>query len=492
MTISYSAAGALSSAASTITPAYPATPTVGQLLVLVVTSGHTDDPTPSTPSGWTLVDSTSGGGGTFGAGTGPRRLTWFVRVAVGGDAAPTTAIPSGSSGSVVSGRIHVLARSAGTGWRWAVSVGADTSSGTGFSAVGGSALTWAAGDMALLGYALNASTASLTAEAVAATGITYGTVTERADDAVATGDAARRALATCAVSSGAGTQTPTITATLAAAATGVAGVLRVREASATISAAAQTTFPPRNLVTVSGLSADDIVTASIYQVVGDTRTAVRAGTSVDVGGHDVVLRVDAEQPLGVPIAYAADLVDVNGDVWTVTTTSSITSTVGGDVISDAVQGIGALCVIEAGWEKTRSRDASTSNIAGRLITVSRRRGGATATITVRTESDAESDAMHQVLQGATEGVLQIRKQVTMSRVDGYYAITDDTERPHWYDEYTWWDLTTAESTSWPAGLEATGFTLADLAAVFPGTLGDLAAAFSGQTLLDLAQYDFGA
>ncbi|MFI0718927.1 hypothetical protein [Streptomyces sp. NPDC021224] len=489
MSISYFGAGVLVQDAASISPTYPASTVAGQLAVLVVVSGTSAESTPSTPSGWTLAATLSGGGGTWGSGTGPRRLTIFVRVLAGGDAAPTTAVPSGT-GSLIAGQIHVLARSAGTGWRWTATAGVDASSGTGFSAPCPDTPTWAVGDMTLVGYALPVSTASLTVEAVAATGITFGTMTERADAALTPGNVGRVGVTTQAVTAGSGTQAPTVAATLAAASTGVAGVLRVREAAAALTAAPQTAFPPRTLVTLTGMSAGDTVTASIYRTVGDDQAPVRAATSVDVTGLSALLRVDAEQPLGVPVGYAADLTDVNGDVWTVTAAGTITSTADGDVISDAVQGVGTMVTIESGWEKSRSRDATTMNVGGRLVTVSRRRATATATVTVRTETDAASDAMQQVLTGATEGVVQIRKQVTMARVDGHYAVTDDVERPHWYDELTWWDLTTAEADPWPDALEAAGFTLADLAAVYPGTLADIAAAYT--TLLAIAQADLGA
>lgn len=490
MSISYFGAGTLAQAAASVTPAYPASTVAGQLAVLVVVSGNSTESTPATPSGWTLAATLSGGGGTWGSGTGPRRLTFFVRVLGGGDAAPTTTIPSGT-GSVIAGQIHVLARTAGTGWRWAATTGADTSSGTGFSAVCSDPMTWTTGDTVLLGYAIPSGTASLTAEATSATGITYGTVTERTDTNLTTGNLGRYGVATQAVTAGTGTQAPTVAATLAAASTGVAGVLRVREATAAITTSPQTAFPPRTLVTVTGMTAGDTVTATIYRVVDGARTAVRAATSVDVTGLSALLRVDAEMPLGVAATYETDLVDVNGSSWTVSTGGTITATADSDIVSDAVQGVGAAVTIEAGWQKHRSRDATTMNVGGRLVTVSRRRGSPTAAVTVRTSTDVDGDAMDLVLQGATEGVVQIRKRVSMPRLDGHYAIVEDTERPNWFDGTRWWDLSTVQNEPWPDVLEAAGFTLADIAAAYPGTLQDIADAFPG-SLLDIAQFDFGA
>lgn len=490
MSISYFGSGALAQAGASITPAYPVSTVAGQLAVLVVVSGSSAESTPSTPSGWTLAATLSGGGGTWGSGTGPRRLTYFVRVLAGGDTAPTTAIPSGA-GSVIAGQIHVLARNAGTGWRWAATTGADTSSGTGFSAAGADALTWATGDTVVLGYAIPSGTASLTAEAASASGITFGTVTERTDTNLTTGNLARVGVATQAVTAGTGTQAPTVAATLAAASTGVAGVLRVREATAAIVATAQTAFPPRTLVTVTGMATGDTVTATIYRRVGSARTAVRAASSVDVTALSALLRVDAEMPFGVAATYEADLTDVNGAVWTVATSGSITTTVGSDIVSDAVQGIGAAVTLTPGWDKAKDRDAAVLNPGGRLVVVSRRRATAQATISMRTETYADGDDLEETLRGATEGVIQVRHRVTHPRVDGHYAALSDVQSPTYYDERATWTIATAEVEPWPDSLEAAGFTLADIAAAYPGTLQDIANAFPG-TLLDIATFDFGA
>jgi hypothetical protein len=485
VTITYGTAGAQSTHTDTITLAAPGG-TAGQLAVLQVVSGHANDSIPATPSGWTLASSVSGGGGTFGASAGPRRLTFFVRVLLGSDAAPTTNIPSGTSGSAITGRVFLLSRSAGTGWRWGSAFGDDQTSGTGFSAAATSTLTFAAGDFLMLGYGVASSTDSYSAEAVTATGITFGTVTERADNAVATGNGLTVATATCTVSSGSGTQAPTVTATLGSASIGVAGVLRVREASAAITATAQTVSPPRVLASVTGMLAENIATASIYRVYGTTRTPVRAASIVAATGTDALLRVDAEQPFGVAVSYAADLTDVNGDTWTVTS-GSVTSTVTADVISDAIQALGANVKIETPLDRKRDRDATTFQVGGRYVVVGRRRSPAQATITVRTESDADGDNLQTVLDNATDGIVMIRKQTVLARLDGHYAIVSDTESPTWYDGYRWWTLEAVEVEGWVDSLEAAGFTLQDIANNYT-QLQDISAA--NATLLILAQRSF--
>ncbi len=490
MSISYIGVGALSTHADTVTPAYPAGATAGCLAVLQVVSAHTDESVPTTPSGWTYAGSFSGGGGVFGAATGPRRVTFFTRELLGSDAAPSTHIPSGSTGSLIAGRISILARSAGTGWRWAFGFAEDTSSGTGFSAVSGTVLTWAVGDFAVIGYSIPLSTATFSAETLAATGITFGAVTERADDAVTDGHDARLVAATCSVSSGSGTQAPTMAATLSAASTGAAGVLRIREAAADMEAVAQSVFPPRNLLTATGLLADNIASVSLYRQVGTTLTPVRASTDVSVSGLDALLRIDAEQPLGVALDYLAVLTDVNGLRWDVYS-SAITSTVTSDVISDAIRGIGAAVVIQSWPAKKRDRDATVFNVGGRIVAVSRPRSGAQATVTMRTLTDEDGDALQAVLDAATEGVLLIRKQVTTAGVDNHLAVVSDTEDRTWYNEFRYWSLETYETEAWADVLEAAGFALQDIADNYT-SLQDLADDFNPGTLLDIATFDFGA
>lgn len=488
MTISYNASGALATHTDTVTPALPAGAAAGQLAVCQVVSGHPSDSVPSTPSGWTLAGSSSGGGGSLGLNAGPRRLTFFVRELLGADAAPTTAIPSGSSGSLIGARVFTLSRTAGTGWRWALTFGEDAVSGTSFSAVCATALTWTAGDVCVLGYAWNTQTASATARGVTATGITYAAATSRLDDTITAGDGARLTMAQSSVTAGTGTQAPSVTATLSAAATGIGAVLRLREASSDVNVAAQTVFPPRILVSATGLTADDIVTATLYRQVGTDLTAVRAASSIDVTGDSSFLRVDAEQPLGISVTYAAVFTDLYGQQWTVYS-GPITSTVSSDVISDAIRGVGASVHIEDWADKKRSRDATVFNVNGRLVVVGKTRSAAQATVTVSTDTSDDGDALQDVLAAATEGTILIRAQAMISGVDGHLALLDDDERRNWQTEYREWDLDTAEADSWPDALEAAGFTLQDINNNF-STLQDIADFFPG-TLLDIAQYDFG-
>ncbi|MGW0131887.1 hypothetical protein [Streptomyces sp. NPDC003299] len=489
MTISYVSVGSTADHTNTVTPSLPSGFAAGQLAILQVVSGHPSDSIPSTPSGWTLAGTFSGGGGTFASAAGPRRLTYFVRELVAGDRAPTTSIPSGATGSVIGAYVYTLARSAGTGWRWAFTAGQDTTNDTPFSAACGSAVTFRPGDFIVLGWGLANSVSGPGSPGVTATGITFDVVSTHANAAIASGFGARNAWRHTVVTAGTATQAPTVTATLTAASVGVGAVLRVREATTDLSVTAQSVFPPRNLLSITGLAAEDIVSVTINRQVGGSQTPVRAASDVDVTGQNALVRVDGEQPLGVALDYEAVMTDVNGAVWRIYS-QEITSVVDSDVISDAVRGIGAAVVIQSWPAKKRDRDASVFNVGGRIVVVSRPRSAAQATVTVRTLTAADGDALQTVLDAATEGVVLIRKQVAMEGVDGHLAVVSDTEDRRWFDELRFWQLDTYETEPWPDSLEAAGFTLQDIANNY-SSLQDLADAFTPGSLLDIALYDFG-
>jgi hypothetical protein len=63
----------------------------------------------------------------------------------------------------------------------------------------------------------------------------------------------------------------------------------------------QDVYPPRVLVTVTGLTIGDFVT--VYRVVAGERTAVRQGAAEAVDVAFLVL--DAELPFGTPVRYVA-------------------------------------------------------------------------------------------------------------------------------------------------------------------------------------------
>lgn len=255
-----------------------------------------------------------------------------------------------------------------------------------------------------------------------------------------------------------------------------------------ITASVQNVFPPRVLISVTGLTTAGITTVTLYRQADTARTAVRAASAVDVSGQAALLRIDGEQPFGIALTYVAALTDGTGARAEITS-NAVTCTVTSDVISDAIRGVGAAVKVESplGWKRDRS--ATSFNVNGRIIVQGRPRSAKSATITVRTETDDAGDALNELLDSATEGTFLLRKQTSLTRLDGTYALLDDQEDPNWYDEYRWWQLNVVQSDDWPDAMEAAGFTLQDIADNFT-TLQDIADAFPG-TLLDIALHDFG-
>jgi hypothetical protein len=226
---------------------------------------------------------------------------------------------------------------------------------------------------------------------------------------------------TSTVSSGTATLAPTVTATLSSASIGIAGVLRVREASSDINVSAQSVFPPRNLVSATGLTGDDIVTITLLPAGGTDLTAVRAAASgIDVTGQASFLRVDAEQPFGISLT---------------TRPSSPTSTAPSgrsprspsrrrslsDVISDAIRGVGAAVKIESPLAGSGTATPASSTSTGGSSSSANPAHPAPARITVRTETDSDGDTLNELLDEATEGTILVRKQTSLSRLDGTYA-----------------------------------------------------------------------
>lgn len=218
---------AVTGTTSITTAAYGTGWAAGDLIVYTVASGQTSEGTP-TVSGFDLIGSLSGGGGTFSGGTGPRRLSFFTRVAQTGDTTPTISLTSGNNTIAAS---TVLRHDTGLDWDTAVAAfGAETTAGTAWTQALTSDPGLEADDVLLLGCAIRDSSTS-SAEGITATGATFGSVTERTDQTSETGNDCSLHVSTVTVATGPNSATPTRTATHSSSETGVMGVLRVRAVS---------------------------------------------------------------------------------------------------------------------------------------------------------------------------------------------------------------------------------------------------------------------
>lgn len=255
-----------------------------------------------------------------------------------------------------------------------------------------------------------------------------------------------------------------------------------------LTATEQAVYPPRVLLTLTDLNLGDSV--QLYRVVSGERTAVRAGADDSVTDPSFV-RIDAELPFGVPVSYVAV---VNDDFEF--TTSPVTYTLPGGkvVLSDAISGAAAETVILAWPDKTYDRQSTVFRVGGRNVAVVGDYGMFTGEIEFYTELTSSRDTLADLFASASEGVIQIRQPGGYDGIDSYVAILTVTERrysPDGSDQRRTHVVRVAEVEGWAPALEATGFTLQDIADAYTGlTLNDLAGDFA--TLLAVAQGDFSS
>lgn len=245
--ISYGEIGALAySAASgtTVAPSYPAGITTRSALILLVGQKPTtaNGGTVTTPSGWTLLGSITGGndgntGGyttTLGADTGNTNLLAYAKDTVTSSESGTLTVTVGDN-NVAWAAIIRLQSSDDCTWAFAVGTGKDTSAGNVSIATGSMAV--AAGDhlIAAMVIPTDVTTPSqFSAQALSQTGTTFGTVTEIAEPDSTAGNDIGGFIVEAPVSSGSGSGAVTLTATAGGTTTNVRGpgiVLRARVAS---------------------------------------------------------------------------------------------------------------------------------------------------------------------------------------------------------------------------------------------------------------------
>ena len=250
-----------------------------------------------------------------------------------------------------------------------------------------------------------------------------------------------------------------------------------------ITADEQDVYPPRVLVSVTGLTGGQLV--DIYRVVAGVRTPVRGGYAVV--GDVAYLVLDAELPFGVPVRY---LVVVDSTDEYVTDPVTYVLPGGKVVVSDAITGLAAEVVILSWPERRYERESTVFRLRdGRTVVVSGPPVQFTGTIELFVDSDSGRAALVEVLRSATAGIVQIRQPGGYDDVDCYVAVLSHTVR-RWSQDGS--DgrrivaLDAAEVSAWSSELTARGYTYADLELVYDGlTYADLAGDYA--TYLALAQ-----
>lgn len=229
MTISHVASDGWSAGLFNRTVEPPPTISAGDMMVLIV-GVKPYDATISTPSGWTAIGAQAANG-TTASGVDTGSVAWKAFYKIAGASEGTVSL----SGSGITNGAGCIVGFAKTKQSWVTPTiynGGDTSSGTGYSATAsGSSGNITAGDMLQAAIFLPGDNATIGSKAIAASGLTMGTVfTDPSSDvASASGDDLAASACYAVVSSGTASADATVTATLSAAQTGGSPLIRLRE-----------------------------------------------------------------------------------------------------------------------------------------------------------------------------------------------------------------------------------------------------------------------
>jgi hypothetical protein len=237
MTVSYVSAGAIAYPTVTTSVAAVCPTGIAANNMLVAFVGlKADTASASTPAGWTALGNLAGGGGTTGADTGPTRLYAFYKKALGTESGTTITFTL-TTANTAWAQIYRLSNGTGD-WDMAAAFGADDTTGTAWSATCSTNPGITSGDLLLVGSVIPTDVttpAQFTAEAVTATGATFGTMTEISEPDTTFGSDLGGFVFRQPVTGGTATAAPVVTATATGTTTnvrGISGVVRIRQVGA--------------------------------------------------------------------------------------------------------------------------------------------------------------------------------------------------------------------------------------------------------------------
>jgi len=230
MAVSLRAVGTYTSGTANLTPGIPAGAVTGDMMLCFYgTKPYSDAPTIN--QAWNTYGSATDGTVAAGVDVGSMQVRVFWKKHTGSETNPT--ITNGTNN--VSGCVIIVFQNATGSWEIAGAGGGDNTAGTGFSVTAGSNPGITVGDMLVAYAALRSDAATQSAIGVTATSATIAAFTESpAADLVTTagGDMAMSG-GYAACTAGTATAAPVYASTLAAAHTGSAYIMRLREAAAT-------------------------------------------------------------------------------------------------------------------------------------------------------------------------------------------------------------------------------------------------------------------
>lgn len=186
MAIAFGSAGAAVGGTTSLAPACPAVVASGNILLLCV-GGKYPANLPSTPAGWNLLTTYSGGAGSSSIDQGNAYCTVFYRVADGTEGSTTITVTV-TSGNTCKAQILRYTKSASFEWGIAATGGSQNTGGTAWAVTGDANPNLNSGDMMIAFSGVNSDVASFSLESATAVGVTFGTMTERIDTSTTNGD----------------------------------------------------------------------------------------------------------------------------------------------------------------------------------------------------------------------------------------------------------------------------------------------------------------
>lgn len=239
MPIAFGAAGAVANTATTtLTLAYPAGITAGQLLVICICNKYPPN-TPTTPvaAGFILAANAQGTGGSGAAGidTGTVFTTVYYKIAAGTETGNLAITVTGNNAAI--GRIFRYTNATGN-WDVSAANGADNTAGTAWLTTMNVNPGLTTGDWAIVASGINTDAYTYSAQAPAEASTTFGATVERQDSGTTSGQDCALVVTDTPVTAGTSVNPPTYAMTSSGTAAnnpaGSSVMLRIREVAAVV------------------------------------------------------------------------------------------------------------------------------------------------------------------------------------------------------------------------------------------------------------------
>lgn len=238
MAIAFGASGlAANTATNTLTLAYPAGITAGQLIVVCVCNKYPPN-NPTTPAGFTLAANAQGTGGSGAAGidTGTVYMTVYYKIAVGTETGNLAITFVGTNNSGI-GRIFRYTNATGN-WNVSAANGSDNTAGTAWLTTMNVNPGLTTGDWAIVASGINTDAYTYASQAPAEASTTFGATVERQDSGTNSGQDCALVVTDTPVTAGTSVNPPTYSMTASGTAAnnpaGSSVMLRIREIAAVV------------------------------------------------------------------------------------------------------------------------------------------------------------------------------------------------------------------------------------------------------------------